>query len=299
MTRTGQTQTIAVANPAAPRLRAHVEMLAATIGERNLWQYGALERAAQYISTQLTASGYTPRRQTFELAKLPLSNVEAILEGTTRAGEIVVVGAHYDSVAGCPGANDNATGVAAVLDLAQRFAHTPQARTIHFVAFVNEEPPFFRTVHMGSAVYANAAKGRGDRIIGMLSLETMGYYSDEKGSQRYPAPVAVLYPDVGNFIGFVANVASARLLLQARRAFKRRTSFPLQSAAVPAAVPGVGWSDHWAFWQAGYPAMMVTDTAPFRYPWYHTADDTPDKIDSDRLAHVVDGLEAVISSISG
>jgi Zn-dependent M28 family amino/carboxypeptidase len=273
-------------------------MLAGTIGERNLWSYGALERAAQYISTQLTTSGYTARRQTFDLAKLPLSNVEAVLEGTTRAAEIVIIGAHYDTVAGCPGANDNASGVAAVLELAQRFSGQSQPRTIRFVAFVNEEPPFFQTAHMGSAVYANAARSRGDRVAGMLSLETMGYYSEEKGSQRYPAAIAGLYPDVGNFIGFVSNLASVRLLLRARRAFRRRTSFPLQSAAVPAAIPGVGWSDHWAFWQAGYPAMMVTDTAPFRYPWYHTAEDTPDKLDYDRLAHVVDGLEAVVESIA-
>ena len=273
-------------------------MLAGTIGERNLWSYGALERAAQYISTQLTTSGYTARRQTFDLAKLPLSNVEAVLEGTTRAAEIVIIGAHYDTVAGCPGANDNASGVAAVLELAQRFSGQSQPRTIRFVAFVNEEPPFFQTAHMGSAVYANAARSRGDRVAGMLSLESLGYYSEEKGSQRYPAAIAGLYPDVGNFIGFVSNLASVRLLLRARRAFRRRTSFPLQSAAVPAAIPGVGWSDHWAFWQAGYPAMMVTDTAPFRYPWYHTADDTPDKLDYDRLAHVIDGLEAVIESIA-
>jgi Zn-dependent M28 family amino/carboxypeptidase len=272
-------------------------MLAGTIGERNLWSYGALERAAQYVSTELAASGYAPVRQTYELAKLPLSNVEAVLEGTARAAEIVVVGAHYDTVVGCPGANDNATGVAAMLELAQRFSGRPQARTIRFVAFVNEEPPFFQTAHMGSAVYANAARSRADRIVGMLSLETMGYYSEEKGSQRYPEPMTALYPDVGNYIGFVANIGSVRLLWRARRAFKRRTSFPLQSAAVPAAIPGVGWSDHWAFWQAGYPAMMVTDTAPFRYPWYHTADDTPEKIDYDKLAQVIDGLEGVIEAI--
>jgi Zn-dependent M28 family amino/carboxypeptidase len=285
-------------HPAAPRLRAHVEMLAGTIGERNLWSYGALERAAEYISMQLTTNGYTPRRQTFEVAKLPFSNVEAALEGTTRAGESIVVGAHYDTVVGCPGANDNATGVAAVLELAQRFSGRPQPRTIRFVAFVNEEPPFFQTAHMGSAVYANAARSRGDRVVGMLSLETMGYYSDERDSQRYPAPIAAVYPDIGNFIGFVANLGSAPLLWRARRAFKRRTAFPVQSAAVPAAIPGVGWSDHWAFWQAGYPAMMVTDTAPFRYPWYHTVEDTPEKIDYDRLTHVVDGLEAVIEAIA-
>jgi Zn-dependent M28 family amino/carboxypeptidase len=163
---------------------------------------------------------------------------------------------------------------------------------------VNEEPPFFKTEQMGSVVYANAARARGDRIVGMLSLETMGYFSDEKGSQTYPGALARFYPDVGNFIGFVADLGSARLLLRARRAFKRQTRFRLRCAAVPASVPGVGWSDHWSFWHAGYPAMMVTDTAPYRYPWYHTAEDTPDKIDYDKLAAVVDGIEAVVRSLA-
>ena len=233
------------------------------------------------------------------MAKIPVSNVEATLRGAGRAAEIVVIGAHYDTVAGCPGANDNGTGVAAVLELAQRFSRQPQPRTIRFVAFVNEEPPFFKTAHMGSVVYANAAKARGDRITAMLSLETMGYYSDEKGSQQYPAEIASLYPDVGNFIGFVANDALRHACCRRHgRPSSGERAFPLQSAAAPDDVPGVGWSDHWAFWQAGYPAMMVTDTAPFRYPWYHTAEDTPDKIDYEKLAHVVDGLEAVIESLA-
>jgi Peptidase family M28 len=284
-------------HPAAPRLRAHVEMLAGTIGERNLWHREALARAADYITAQLVGSGYSPEAHPFDVSGTRVINLDAALMGTSRREDIVVVGAHYDSVSGCPGANDNATGVAAMLELAHRLARTPASRTIRFAAFVNEEPPFFQTANMGSVVYANAAKARGDRIVGMLSLETMGYYSDEKGSQQYPAAVAMLYPDVGNFIALVANVGSARLLMDARRAFKSRTPFPVQSAAVPAAIPGVGWSDHWAFWQAGYSAMMVTDTAPFRYPWYHTANDTPDKIDYEKLAQVVDGLEAVIESL--
>ena len=283
---------------AASRLHAHVQMLAGTIGERNVWRCNALDRAARYVAAQFASGGYAPRLQTFDVAKIPVSNVEATLEGVGRPEEIVVIGAHYDTVSGCPGANDNGSGVAAVLELAQRFSRRPQPCTIRFVAFVNEEPPFFRTAHMGSVVYANAAKARGDRVTGMVSLETMGYYSDERGSQQYPAEMASLYPDVGNFIGFVANDASAPLLSKARRAFEQRTSFPVQAAAAPDEVPGVGWSDQWAFWQAGYSAMMVTDTAPFRYPWYHTADDTPDKIDYEKLAQVVDGLEAVIASLA-
>ena len=273
-------------------------MLAGTIGERNLWRCEALDRAARYISAQLTNAGYAPQVQTFDVAKIPVSNVEATLTGTDRPAEIVVIGAHYDSVSSCPGANDNATGVAAVLELARRFSRRPQSRTLRFVAFVNEEPPFFRTPDMGSVVYATAAKGRGDRITAMLALETMGYYSDERGSQQYPAEIAAHYPDVGDFIGFVANNASEHLLRASQQAFEARTRFPLQSLAAPDEVAGVGWSDHWAFWQAGYAAMMVTDTAPFRYPWYHTADDTPDKVDYDKLADVVDGLEAVIEALA-
>jgi hypothetical protein len=295
--RTSEARVSTGPHPAAPRLRAHVEMLAGTIGERNLWHREALARAADYITAQLVRSGYSPEAHPFDVSGTRVINLDAALMGTSRREDIVVVGAHYDSVSGCPGANDNATGVAAMLELAHRLARAPVSRTIRFAAFVNEEPPFFQTAHMGSVVYANAAKARGDRIVGMLSLETMGYYSDEKGSQQYPAAVAMLYPDVGNFIALVANVGSARLLMDARRAFKSRTPFPVQSAAVPAAIPGVGWSDHWAFWQAGYAAMMVTDTAPFRYPWYHTANDTPDKIDYEKLAQVVDGLEAVIESL--
>jgi Zn-dependent M28 family amino/carboxypeptidase len=287
---------MAATPPADSHLRRHVEMLAGTIGERNLWRYAALQRAAEYIESELSASGYTPLRHTYEVSRVPVSNIDATLTGTASADDVVVVGAHYDTITGCAGANDNGSGVSAVLELARRFAGRPQPRTIRFATFVNEEPPFFQTAQMGSLVYANAARVRRERVVGMLSLETMGYYSDEKGSQQYPRPVGALYPDVGNFIGFVSNLASARLLMKARRAFKRRTTFPVQSAAIPEAIPGVGWSDHWSFWQSGYPALMVTDTA--RYPWYHTAEDTPDKLDYEKLGDVVDGLEAVVEALS-
>jgi len=299
MRRSPSVSTFASPHPAAPLIMAHVETLAGTIGERNLWRPGALERAALYIEEVFRRQGYAPSRQTFEVQRLQVSNIEAVRAAGSSGTEVVVVGAHYDSVIDCPGANDNGTGVAAMLDLARRFAKRPHRRTIRFVAFVNEEPPFFQSAAMGSLVYATAAKARGDRIVGMLSLETMGYYSDVPGSQQYPASMKLLYPNTGNFIGFVSNVGSAPLLFRARRAFKARTPFPLQSASVPAAIPGVAWSDHWAFWRAGYPAMMVTDTAPYRYPWYHTAQDTPDKISAERLAHVVDGLEHVVEVLAG
>jgi Zn-dependent M28 family amino/carboxypeptidase len=283
----------------ADALRAHVQMLAGTIGERNVWRFDALRRAAAYIAERFASSGYAPVIQSYDVHKLPVENIEAVLPGTSDDAAIVVVGAHYDSVTDCPGANDNATGVAATLELARRFAAARRARTIRFVAFVNEEPPFFRTPLMGSVVYANAAKARGENVIAMLSLETMGYYSDARGSQLYPPPLNLVFPDTGNFIGFVSNLRSARLLRAARRAFKARTSFPIQSAPAPESLAGVGWSDQWAFWQAGYPAIMITDTAPYRYPWYHTAEDTTDKINFAKLAEVVDGLEHVIHVLAG
>ena len=275
-------------------------MLAGEIGERNIWQYTGLQRAADYLDAQFRESGYLPARQTFDVSRLPVSNIEITVEGTLHPGEIILVGAHYDTVVGSPGANDNGTGIAALLELARAFAAGAPARTIKFVAFVNEEPPFFQTLQMGSLVYARAARARGDRIAGMLALETMGYYSDAPGSQQYPVPeMAALYPDVGNFIGFVSNEESRDLLARAARAFSDGSSLPVQAAAMPAGLPGAGWSDHWSFWQAGYPALMVTDTAPWRYPWYHTADDTPDKIDFAKFSEVVDGLEEVLRTLAG
>lgn len=283
----------------ADALCKHVETLAGAIGERNLWKYPDLQRAAKYIEQQFAASGYPTTRQTYEVSRAPVSNIEAVLPGTTNPGAVVVLGAHYDTVGGCPGANDNATGIAALLELARRFAARPQPRTIRFVAFVNEEPPFFQTPQMGSYVYAKAARSRGDQITAMLSLETMGYYTDEKGSQQYPAPIAAMYPDVGNFIGLVSDLSSEPLLMEVRAAFQKATDFPVEALAGPTELPGVSWSDQWSFWEHGYPALMITDTAPFRYPWYHTALDTPDKIDFERFSAVVDGLEGVARALAG
>ena len=211
--------------------------------------------------------------------------------------QIVVVGGHYDSVAGCPGANDNGTGVAATLALAQAFASRKLSRTLRFVAFVNEEPPYFQTEQMGSLVYARACRARGEKIVAMLSLETIGYYRDEPGSQQYPFPIGFLYPKTGNFIAFVGNTASRRLVKKVTASFRRQVQFPAESGAFPSALPGIGWSDHWAFWQMGYPALMVTDTAPFRYPYYHTPHDTPDKVDYEPFTRTTAGLALVVEEL--
>jgi Zn-dependent M28 family amino/carboxypeptidase len=201
-------------------------------------------------------------------------------------------------VLGAPGANDNGSGVAAMLALARRFAGKPAQHTLRFVAFVNEEPPYFLTGQMGSFVYAGRCKAHGDRISAMISLETIGYFSDAPHSQTYPAPgLGVFYPSIGNFIGFVSNVPSRHLLRRAIALFRKHANIPSEGAALPAFIPGVSWSDQWSFWQHGYPGIMITDTAPFRYPHYHSATDTPDKLDYDRFALVVSGMEKVIEEL--
>jgi len=167
------------------------------------------------------------------------------------------------------------------------------------VAFVNEEPPYFQTEQMGSWVYARRCHERNEKITAMLSLETIGYYSDSPDSQKYPPPFNLLYPSTGNFIGFVGNTSSAALVRQVVGAFRQYEQFPSEGGAPPEAIPGVGFSDQWSFWQEGYPALMVTDTAMFRYPHYHQAEDTPDKIDFERMARVVRGLEKVIAVLAG
>lgn len=280
-------------------LRQRVDMLAGTIGERNLGRHRALAEAADFIDRSLSAFGYRVQRQLVEAEGRGCYNLEGERRGSDRAKEIVVVGAHYDSVPGSPGADDNASGVAAMLALARVFAGLTPVRSVRFVAFVNEEAPYFSTPEMGSLAYATRARERGERIIGMVSLETIGYYTDEPGSQRYPSPFQLLYPSTGNFIGLVANLRSRDLLHQLLASFRRHATIPSEGIATVASIPGVSWSDQWAFWQAGYPALMVTDTAPYRYPHYHTERDTPDKLEYDRLARVVYGLQMALAQLAG
>jgi len=278
-------------------LVAHVQKLAGEIGERNLSHYPRLLEAAQYIETDLNRAGYQVRRDNYEIESKTFSNLEAQLGGASR--EIVLIGAHYDSVFGSPGANDNGSGVAALLALARRFAGTHNSKTVRFVAFVNEEPFYFQSAEMGSFVYAGRCRERGDQISAMISLETIGYFSSRPDSQRYPAPgLGMLYPRTGNFIGFVGNVASRSLVRTALGEFRHYAQVPSEGAALPAMVPGVGWSDQWSFWQHGYPGLMVTDTAPFRYPHYHARSDTPDKLDFDTMTRVVAGMQKVVHRLA-
>jgi len=277
------------------RLQAHVKKLAGEIGERNVFRPASLTDAADYIEQQWQGHGYTVQRQVFACRHTEVANLEVVCQGDTHPDEIVIIGAHYDSVINCPGANDNATGVAALLEISRALLGRSPARTMRFVAFVNEEPPFYRTAEMGSLVYARACKKRRDNIVAMLCLETLGYYSDQPKSQDYPFPLGLLYPDTANFIGIVGNTKGRHLVRRIKAAFQSNSSFPVQSIAAPDLLPGIGWSDHWSFWQQGFhQAVMVTDTALYRYDYYHTSRDTPNRIAYGEFARVVAGLVPVV-----
>lgn len=281
------------------RLKSDVETLSVKIGRRNFDNYQNLVAAKDFLSTELTQAGYKIQEQKYTIGDKTFSNLEVEIPGSSRANEILVIGGHYDSAFDSPGANDNATGAAAVLALAREFVGTKPLRTLRFVEFTNEEPPYFQTKNMGSLVYAQAAKERGDQIVGMFSLETLGYFTDTANTQKYPPPLSLLYPNQGNFIGFVSDIDSRELLRNTIRSFRAQAKFPSEGTDLPSSIQGVGWSDHWSFWQQGYQALMITDTAPFRDPHYHTEEDTVDKIDFEKLSRVTNGISKVIRDFVG
>jgi len=272
------------------RLQMHVERLAGDIGERNVFAPEALQLAAVYIEDEWETMGYDVERLEYDVSGIRCANLVTTRKGSARSSEILLLGAHYDSVIGSPGANDNASGVAALLEIARMFQAVEPVLTVRFVAFVNEEPPFFWTHKQGSMVYAEAARRRGDDIRLMASLETIGCYSDQPGSQSYPPLFRLFYPNRGNFIGIVSDFGSRPAMQRLAEAFRAQSDFPLQTVSTFRFIPGVSWSDHRSFWRHGYPAVMVTDTAFYRYRHYHAPTDTADKLAFPELAQVTLGL---------
>ena len=284
-----------------PRLQGHVVAIASR--EHNVAHYDELEKSARYIETTLESYGYAVNRQRFDAddfvsGSRSVRNIEVVIEPRDAgpATETIVVGAHYDSAPGAPGANDNGSGVAAVIELARLLGDLKDsaARRIRLVLFVNEEPPYFRTEQMGSWQYASSLAARKERVVAMYSLETIGYFSDKPGSQRYPSLFGLIFPDRGDFLAFVGTLAARPLVRASIASFRAHTIFPTIGGVAPSSIPGIDWSDHWAFTRHGFPAIMLTDTAPFRYPYYHTAFDTPDKVDVGRLARVVKGIARMV-----
>jgi Zn-dependent M28 family amino/carboxypeptidase len=279
-------------------LRTDVTHLAVEIGERNIVNAPAsLDKAREFISARLKSFGYEVKEESFVAQGHSVSNLIAEKKGAELSSEIVVLGAHYDTAPGTPGADDNGSGVASALALAETFSKSTPRRTLRFVFFTNEEPPFFNTENMGSEVNAQATRKRNENVVAMISLETMGHFQDAKDSQHYPFPISIAYPSTGNFVAFVGDTGSRQLVRDSIEVFRTYAKIPSEGASVPAAIQGADWSDHGPYWRAGYRAFMVTDTAPFRNQNYHEKTDLPGNVDFRRLALVVEGLVPVLEAL--
>ena len=281
----------------ADRLKQHVIALSDDIGDRSVFEYAQLARAEAYITERFNDLGYSVEKQTYSVYNRPVSNIIAHRRGETAPDEIVIIGAHYDTCFN-PGANDNASGVAALLELAGMAADMRSGRTIRFIAFVNEEPPFFKTEAMGSLVYARRARANNEDIRAAIILEMIGYYCTRPFSQRYPMLIGPFFPNRADFIAVVSNFANRELVRTVHSAFAAGSDMPIESASLFDFIPGVDFSDHWSFWQYDYPAVMVTDTAFYRYKHYHRETDTFEKLDYRTMAAVVDGLSGVLNHLA-
>ena len=280
-------------------LRETVVYLSGVIGERSYRQTENLLRSVEYIEQRFSSCGYGPKRQTFTYGGNSYYNVFAEVRGTetTRDG-LLVIGAHYDTVAGSPGADDNASGIAGLLELARLASEKPLKRTVRFVAFSLEEPPVFMTSRMGSHVHAKGLRDEGAVLFGMISLEMLGYYRSEKGSQLYPSSLfRLFYPDRGDFISFVGNLSSRAFTVAVTKAFRECCSVPVESLNAPSLIPGVDFSDHRSFWKFGYPAFMITDTAFYRNPNYHSSGDTAETLDYKKMAELITGLYKALAGL--
>jgi len=285
-------------------LKSDVTALSVDIGERNLRDeahYRRLLLARNFIASRFSNAGLLPRLHRYRAARHEVANIEVELRGTAWPDEVVVIGAHYDSAPRSPGANDNATGVAALLAMAQAFARLGQRprRTLRFLAFCTEEPPFTHTREMGSHVYARRCRERHERVVAMLSLETLGTYFHGPRAPEAPFPLNLFSPLPGDFLAVVGNLSSRALVKQVEGAFPYDESLRCRGLALPGQLPGVRSSDHVSFWRHGYPAVMVTDTAWVRSRHYHRPTDTIEKLDFPMLARAVSGLEHVTRELAG
>ena len=279
------------------RLRKHVWMLAEEIGERNDDNTSSLEKSADYIETSFRESGLAPQIQAY--GDRDYRNIIAEIKGEGPDDGIILVGAHYDTVWLSPGADDNASGVAVMLELARLLAGKHFQKTIRFAGFTNEEHPFADTDMMGSRVYSRRVFENRGKITVMYSLEMLGYYSDEASSQLYPAPLKWFYPDRANFIAFVANIHSGLSLIHSLCAFRRYSGFPVQGLIMSERlIPDIRRSDHASFWDLGYPAIMITDTAQYRNKNYHSVGDVPRTLDYTKMARLVSGLVRMLVDLA-
>jgi Zn-dependent M28 family amino/carboxypeptidase len=280
------------ADPAA--LERHVRKLAVELHPRSVDNPAGLQAAANYVLAQFEAVGARPLNQEFQAEGTTYRNVVARFGPAD--GPLIVVGAHYDSCGDTPGADDNASGVAGLIELARLLTTRPPAIAVELVAYPLEEPPYFRSAHMGSLHHARALKESGREVRFMLSLETIGFFRDTPESQQFPvAALGAMYPDEGNFIAIVGRFGDFGLMRRVKALFDGGTDLPVESFNAPRSLAGVDFPDHASYWQLGMPAFMITDTAFMRNPNYHERTDTPETLDYERMAKVVEGVFAVVS----
>jgi len=282
----------------AARLEAHVRMLSETFSPRDEGHPENLDRAAAYLRKEFEqAQAADVAEQPFQARGKTYRNVIASFGPRTK--ELIVVGAHYDAAGPLPGADDNASGVAGLIELAYLLGRTPPPMRVDLVAFALEEPPYFRSPLMGSAVHASSLKEQGFVVRAMLSLEMIGYFTDEADSQHYPVSILkAFYPSRGNFITVVGKLDQGRVVRRVKGAMLSASPLPVYSINAPRAIPGVDFSDHLNYWNEGYSAVMITDTAFYRNRNYHTFEDTPETLDYQRMAMVVQGVYAAVLALT-
>jgi len=276
-----------------------VLILSETIGQRSWKDLDKLAASADYIEEKLKDSGCDTARQPFIFRGNTYQNIITEIQGSDPGQDsMLIVGAHYDSCEGTPGADDNASGIAGLLELARLTKEKPLKRTVRYVAYCLEEPPAYGTKHMCSYVHAESLHKEGARVFGMISLEMLGYYCDEEGSQYYPSSLfRPFYPGTGNFITFVGNFSSRGFSNSVKSAFTSVSSFPVEALNGFSIIPGVDFSDHRNYWKFGFPAFMITDTAFYRNPNYHEISDLPNTLDYDRLALLTKALYETLRSV--
>ncbi|MEE9524853.1 MAG: M28 family peptidase [Thermodesulfovibrionales bacterium] len=280
-------------------LKRIVRFISNEIGTRSFYQIDELDKTAKFIELEFDRCGYEVFEQRFQFEGNEYRNIVVEVKGKKYPNKVLVIGAHYDTVAGTPGADDNASGIAGLIELARLFRKKTLDKTVRFVAFTLEEPPFFRSDDMGSYRYAKDLRKKGEDVEVMVSLEMIGYFSDKPKSQYFPATFFKwFYPDTGNFIMLVGNRDSKDVLGRIKDAFKKGTGLPVESMSSYSIVPGVDFSDHWSFYQFDYKAIMVTDTAFYRNPNYHRLGDGPDTLDYARMAEVVNGLASALGELA-
>jgi peptidase M28-like protein len=275
------------------RLKAHVQKLSVDLSPRDERHIENLDRTAEYIKGEFRRFSATVSEQPFRVEGRSFRNIIATFG--PEAGQRIVVGAHYDAAGPYPGADDNASGVAGLIELGRLLSKQELKTRIDLVAFTLEEPPFFRTTGMGSAVHAGSLNKAGVQVSVMFSLEMIGYFSDEPNSQGFPAAILRLfYPARGNFIAVVGRTSEGLLVRRVKREMREASSLPVYSISAPSFIPGIDFSDQLSYWNAGYDAVMITDTAFYRNRNYHTENDTAERLDYTKMAMVVQGVFASV-----